>query len=201
MGLSPDRANLEATAALALGHAFVAVAGRLRHQHVLMLLRLVLDHRLGGRAADFFLRHEDEGNGQRRLVALADDVVQGVKGDISAGLHVIDAGPVDHVALAADLQRSVLGAVRVHRVHVREHDFPLRQLRDVVANRLVVFGPGVNLAAVAAHVHRQRIERVHPLAGQVVERADDALSLSALPDRIARPPVLNVRFVAVQAVD
>ena len=104
-------------------------------------------------------------------------------------------------------------------LHVVEDDLPLVELGDVEGARIdreveralavagvradaaeVGGGPGPDVAPVAAHGVEQHVGGVHPVLGEVVDRADDALALAAVPGRVAAVEVLDVRLVVV-AVD
>ena len=91
----------------------------------------------------------------------------------------------DHVKLDAQL------------VHVREDDLPLGQLGAVKPVTLAVGGPRPDVVAVTGDIHGQEVDRIHPLAGQVIQSANDVLALGALPARISGVPVAGVRVVVM----
>ena len=111
----------EASHALARGDDLVAVAARLHHQAVFVILGDGLDAGARGRAADLLFRDEQEGDRQPGLLALPDEVAQRVIGDVAARLHVVDAGPEDAVALAPHLEVALDHADRMHRVEMGQH--------------------------------------------------------------------------------
>ena len=116
MRLPADSSDFEPGCPLALGHTFIAVACRLRDQHVFVLFRFVLDHRLRRRTANFLFRYVEEGDGKFRRLALAHEVLIRVIGHMGAGLHVVDTRALDMVALAFPRQRVVDDPHRVHGV-------------------------------------------------------------------------------------
>ena len=88
-----------------------------------------------------------------------------------------------------------------HLVHVVEEDFPLVQLGGVEAPPLGVAGPHPGIGAIAAvDVVGQEVDAVDALTGEVVDGADDALALAALPGGVAGIPVGYVVGILVQAV-
>src|SRR5688572_33344581 len=73
---------------------------------------------------------------------------------------------------------------------VVEDDAPLVELRAVVVELVLAAREGPHVVAVAARVVREEGDRVQPLAGEVIERPDQALPLPVLPSGIAGPSVL-----------
>ena len=132
--------------------------------------------------------------GERQVVPEAGDQLTVVETaqtpELAAIERLVVLGLLQHeVKLDADL------------VHVGEDDLPLLQLADVEAGPFAVAGPGPDIAPVSAvDVVGEEVDAVHPLAREVVEGADDALALTALPCRIAGLPVGDVRLVPVQEV-
>ena len=99
----------------------IAVAAGLHHQRIFVAPRRLLDARARGRAADLLLGNEQEGDRQPGLLALAHQVAQRVVGDVAARLHVVDAGPEDAVAFAADLQVLLDHADGMHGIEMGQH--------------------------------------------------------------------------------
>src|SRR5690606_7481773 len=79
------------------------------------------------------------------------------------------------------------------RLRVIENDLPLIELRAVVMELRVARDEWPDVVAIAPRVVGQEGERVEALRREVVERADEALSLAALPCGVAGPPIANVR--------
>ena len=131
MGRAAGDGHRETAHALAGGDQLAAVAGRLGHQNVFRLLRLGLDHRAAGRAADLLLGDEQEGHRHARSGTQAAQVAVGVIRQIGTRLHVVDAGAVEAIALAADLVAVVLGADGMDRVHMAEYQDARRVLGPV----------------------------------------------------------------------
>ncbi len=111
-------------------------------------------------------------------------------------------GALDAESAAVE-QLVVLGLLGddVHRhafaVHVVENDFPLGELADIVARPLGRVRPGRHVVAVAVHVHGEEVQAVHALFGQVVDRADDAGALAAVPGGIAGIPVPDMGHIGM----
>ncbi len=78
------------------------------------------------------------------------------------------------------------------RLRVLEDDAPLVELRAVVVERRAAIDERPDVVPVAPGVVGEERHGVHPAAGEVAERPDQALAHSALPGRVARPPVAHV---------
>ena len=75
---------------------------------------------------------------------------------------------------------------------MRKNDVPLVQLAAIEVKLVVRIGPGPDVLAVASiDVVGEKVDAVHALGGQVVQRPDDALAFTVLPGRITRLPVLD----------
>src|SRR4029453_970237 len=101
-------------------HAIVVAAG-LHDQRIFVPARRLLDASARSRAADLLLGDEQEGDRQPGLLALAHQVAQCIVGNVAAGLHVVDAGPEDAVALASDLQVLLDHADGMHGIEMGQH--------------------------------------------------------------------------------
>ena len=163
----------EAADALARGDDAVAVAAGLHHQRVLVAPRRLLDTGARGRAADLLLGNEQEGDRQLGLLALAHQVAQRVVGDVAAGLHVVDAGPEDAVALAPDLQVLLDHADGMHGIEMGQHQDALAVAAAQLRRRLA-------LQDVAEAVDARRALELQP---EVAELALDVVD--DLVDRLA----------------
>src|SRR3546814_15943276 len=113
MRRSARRLHPEPRHALARGDDLAALARRLRHQHVLRLLRLRLDRGARDGTADLLVRYVEDRHRQAALPALPDQVLERVECQEGAALHVVDAWPEDLVALAAE----AVAAERADRMH------------------------------------------------------------------------------------
>ena len=83
-------------------------------------------------------------------------------------------------------------------VHMVEQDLPLVQFGAVEAGEIVVGAEGPDVLTVSVDVHGQEVDAVGTGAGQVVDRADDALAAPAPPGRVAGGPVGGVGAEVVQ---
>ena len=102
------------------GHQ-LALLGRLRHQHIVMLFRLLFDQTPRRRAAHFLVRHEHEGHRQVGLTACTQQLAQRITSGIHASLHVVYARCVDLVSLTPVRQRSIQGTDAVNSIQMAEH--------------------------------------------------------------------------------
>src|SRR3546814_20239626 len=95
------RRHPEPRHALARGDDLAALARRLRHQHVLRLLRLRLDRGARDGTADLLVRYVEDRHRQAALPALPDRVLERVESQDGAALPVVAAWPEDLFALPA----------------------------------------------------------------------------------------------------
>ena len=123
--------QVEARNGIASGHHAAIGAGRFRHQHELRAPRLGLDDVAGGRAADFLIRGQQEGDGQRGGDAGHAKVAHRLRRQKGAALHVEDAGAVDPRALAPPGE-AFQRADGMDGVEMRQH----QDARRVVARRV-----------------------------------------------------------------
>ena len=77
-------------------------------------------------------------------------------------------------------------------------DFPLIEFAAIEAQSLGVAGPGPDVLAVAADVHREHIDGVDADSGQIVHCPDQIAALAAAPGRIAGAKVESVRAIAMR---
>ena len=181
-----------------------------RAVHLLVLVRVgVDDDRAAVGVERVDVRRELAELGRRVRVLLPEVPVEGeVVAEAGDELAVVQLplGPERPAVERLVVLRLLRLKVQEHpeAVGVREHDLPLGQLGDVVAE------PGLrgragrrprpHVAAVALGVvEGEEAERVHPLRREVVEGADEPLPLAAVPRRVARVPVLDVRAPRLEA--
>jgi hypothetical protein len=137
---------------------------------------------------------------QRRPVDLLAEVPVQREVVTEAGDQFAVVQPALVAGIAAIEQQLVLGflglevEVHAHPVAVLEDDLPLVELRDIHPQALAGGGVGVDVLVVAVDVHGQEREAVQPFGGEVVDGADQALALAALPQRVPGVPVDHVRL-------
>jgi hypothetical protein len=99
---------------------------------------------------------------------------------------------VDFVFLQLEMK------IQAPLLRVIEDDLPLVELRHVVVKLVVPFDERPHVVAVPTCVVRKKRNRVHAFRRQVIDCADERLSLCVLPRGIAGGPVLQMRRVGVK---
>ena len=115
------RADDEDADALARRYDLAAVTRRLGDEDVAMAARLPLNEAARRGAAQFLVRGEQERDRQRRAPPRPRNPPVCRDRDRESALHVVDAGPVDPVALAAPGELAGKRADRMHGIHVAQH--------------------------------------------------------------------------------
>lgn len=111
------RFNFEAPGALACRHHLAAVARRLGHQYIARPPRFSFNEIARRRAANLLVGRENERNRQARA-ARACNLAEGLERKICAAFHVVEARPIEAIAITPEWQGTADGANRVHGVDV-----------------------------------------------------------------------------------